>query len=325
MRNCAQQLSGRLCTGAWSLSWAPAAPGNSAPCRSQQTLCYCAALNVAVVFGGYSTQEGHLNDLWVLDMTSDELRKPKDTGSFPTARRGHCAEVIGQHMWVFGGASHGSMLADTYKLCLKTWRWTLVGAVGEAPSARRAAASSVVDDRWLVIGGGFDGAHCLGDVHVLDTLSGIWAPLELAAGSNTNVPAPRALHSMCTTAQGVLVYGGASQGTVLASAYLLHNKAMAGGAQLQLAHERCHSALVRTECKLSESRIACELAASSANEADSDKQVCACGAGKICLSQADAVCNTHCLMPRVRALSEACTLELKAVCCCRQLRRRCRR
>ena len=111
------------------MQWQQVASGNAAASRTQHSTCYHASSDVVLLVGGYSTAQGHLNDMWALDVGNAQMWKPADHGEMPGPRRGHVAEVVGDTMWVFGGASQSGTLGDLYKLNISTWHWVQVRAV----------------------------------------------------------------------------------------------------------------------------------------------------------------------------------------------------
>ena len=128
-----------------------------------------------------------------------------------------------------------------------------VDTVGHIPSARRAAASTVCGDRWLVVHGGFDGSRCLSDAFVLDTQALVWRKLELDGnGSSATQLGPRALHSMCPFSHGLMVYGGACSNSVLNSCSLLHNSSMTKGQRLAFESHVIAGKLAALERQLAE-------------------------------------------------------------------------
>lgn len=83
----------------WRLEWRQVRHACAARARSQHTLVYDPARNVAVMFGGYSSGHGHLNDVVLVDLVSHEVWQPHVDGPTPPARRSHVAQVIGDEMW----------------------------------------------------------------------------------------------------------------------------------------------------------------------------------------------------------------------------------
>lgn len=85
----------------------------------------------------------------------------------------------------------------------------------------------------MVIHGGFDGIKCLCDTAVLDTSNMSWTALRLEEGCTPlSRPGPRALHSLSIFEHGLWIFGGASNNTILHSAYLIYNAAVRSGMQV---------------------------------------------------------------------------------------------
>lgn len=148
--------------------------------------------------------------------------------------------------------------------------------VGHVPSPRRAAASCVVEDRWLVIHGGFDGSKCLGDTHMFDPVSCTWTAIVCegyTATSSAVLPVPRALHTLVLIGHGLLAYGGACSERVLSSALMLHNRALTAGVLLSLQDEAQQHGYNQLECKLAQAQEAFERADQVAGRALVEKQV----------------------------------------------------
>lgn len=139
-----------------------------------------------------------------------------------------------------------------------------ISVTGVCPSSRRAAASTVVANRWIVIHGGFDGTKCLCDTYVLDTHEMSWKILKLEKGcKSTSQTGPRALHTISSLAHGLFIFGGASNNRILKSSYLLFNSAVRNGiktAKMLLASQAEAAAL-------QESVITAELEASMLKDA----------------------------------------------------------
>jgi Galactose oxidase, central domain len=110
----------------YQMKWTPLQAPCAACARSQHTATYHAASDSVIIFGGYSSKEGHLGDVIVIDAGRGESWQPGDSGQLPAARRGHVAAIIGDQMIVFGGATPDGMLQDTICLNLTTWVWELV-------------------------------------------------------------------------------------------------------------------------------------------------------------------------------------------------------
>jgi len=63
------------------------------------------------VFGGISKQQKNLNDMWMLEASSEETfrwKKLEMTGTIPDPRHGHSAVTINTNIIYFGGRGNGS-------------------------------------------------------------------------------------------------------------------------------------------------------------------------------------------------------------------------
>lgn len=98
--------------------------------RCQHSVSYYAARDCAIIFGGYNVRKKHLSDVWVMDLPTQSLWQASDHGELPKARRGQVAHVIGEYLWVFGGACDSGVLGDVTRLCLSTWAWQKVSIRG---------------------------------------------------------------------------------------------------------------------------------------------------------------------------------------------------
>jgi Galactose oxidase, central domain len=132
-----------------------------------------------------------------------------------------------------------------------------VPVTGTIPTARRGAASCVVDDRFLLVHGGFNGSRCLDDLYALDTMSSSWSKVHVDCNA-TQQPGPRALHAMCTIANGqsIILHGGACSKTVLSSLTVLHNPALTEGLTLGLEREQLAHQVASLQTRLKQAEVA---------------------------------------------------------------------
>jgi hypothetical protein len=99
--------------------------------------------------------------------------------------------------------------------------------------------------------GGFDGAQCLSDAFVLDTHTLVWSRIDLD-GECTLVGRTVALHTMCSFAHGLLMYGGACNNAVLNSCTILHNCSLTQGHKLAFSSQSAVAITCAIERKLAE-------------------------------------------------------------------------
>eukprot|EP00771_Trimastix_marina_P000326 gnl/Trimastix_PCT/1346.p1 GENE.gnl/Trimastix_PCT/1346~~gnl/Trimastix_PCT/1346.p1 ORF type:complete len:617 (-),score=34.01 gnl/Trimastix_PCT/1346:61-1644(-) len=98
-----------------------------------------------IVFGGTNGVRC-TSDLWVFDFTTRQWTLVPTSGDSPSPRCGHCAEVVGHEMFVYGGSAHpnahAAFLRDIWALDLLTFRWR---ALGHAMHATASSASAFTD------------------------------------------------------------------------------------------------------------------------------------------------------------------------------------
>ena len=112
-------------------------------------------------------------------------------GDAPTGRFNAAVDVIGRHMFVFGGTRGGGRrehFDDLHVLDLKTGVWTAADVTGRGPSPRQLVASAVVGTQIYYVGG-FDSRSMtrFDDLYVLDTVAMEW----LKPPTSGDVPSPR--------------------------------------------------------------------------------------------------------------------------------------
>ena len=154
-----------------SCEWSQPEKQNSAvPASfSHHTACVTEDANYMVVFGGYRSCVGHLNETWLLDLHTMTWTSPDYFGVPPSPRRGHSAVIVDKRMYVFGGYNGSAHLPDLQVLHLASMTWESIKTLGESyPSARRQHAMAAVG-RHLVVYGGYNGKTYLDDMHVFDT------------------------------------------------------------------------------------------------------------------------------------------------------------
>ncbi len=76
--------------------------------------------NYMVVFGGCYLESKCFNDVYFLDLISNEWQHIQTSGSTPSPRQGHSAIMYGSNMWIYGGSSNDGFFNDFYSLNLET-------------------------------------------------------------------------------------------------------------------------------------------------------------------------------------------------------------
>jgi Galactose oxidase, central domain len=172
-----------------------------------------------VLFGGCNGRKW-LNDINVLDASTWTWSRPRVQGTTPAARSYHSAVVIGgDSIVIFGGNDSTKCFDSVHVLHRKTtctttpppsvsWEWQTPIVMGSAPRARTGHGCTVVDDRFMVIHGGWDPnaadlddptqTASFSDAFVLDTKSWTW---HIISEHETNMPGVRVGHSMSQLVQ----------------------------------------------------------------------------------------------------------------------------
>ncbi|XP_002992072.2 uncharacterized protein LOC9650264 isoform X2 [Selaginella moellendorffii] len=210
---------------------------------SQHTSCVSSDDNHMIVFGGYRSNVGHLNELWMLDLRWMDWHLPDYYRDPPAPRRGHGAVIIGTKMYVFGGYDGKTNFGDFYTLDLGTMEWNQVEHFGEAPTARRHHAMAAVGKN-LVLYGGYNGVTYLDDVYSFDTETSFWKRWKIlkssSSGRDTEIYG-RSMHAMVSMGQRFVIVGGIHEYGTLGGVVYLENGAAVDGLALQkeLTSERC--------------------------------------------------------------------------------------
>eukprot|EP00879_Flechtneria_rotunda_P015907 GHRR01016635.1.p1 GENE.GHRR01016635.1~~GHRR01016635.1.p1 ORF type:complete len:1115 (+),score=388.60 GHRR01016635.1:222-3566(+) len=224
------------CTSEWVASWQLVQARNRVPLgRCHHSICFYSRDRSLVVFGGWASRRGCLNDLWLFHLDHMEWWQPDTNDSLPSCRRSHAAALSGHQLFVHGGVdSHGIHLRDLWCLDMKTWTWQQPVTQGEAcPSPRRAHSLEVVDERYLLLHGGYAGTQqLLSDTWVYDSHTGHWLMADMQSDAS-EMPVPRALHTCTQLGSRYVVIGGQGQIGPVGGVHLLECPALQRGLQLQ--------------------------------------------------------------------------------------------
>ncbi|KAF4522219.1 hypothetical protein B566_EDAN007370 [Ephemera danica] len=133
---------------------------------------------------GGRNDDAACNILYCFDTVSKSWSRPPVHGKIPGARDGHSACVIDHCMYVFGGFEEDvdRFSQDVHKLDLRTFTWSHIITLGEAPSFRDFHTASAIGPCMYVFGGRGDEMgpyHSQSDVYCnnimfLDTRSQRW-------------------------------------------------------------------------------------------------------------------------------------------------------
>ena len=167
------------------------------------------------VFGGRTSPEKPLNDLWKFDENSNQLIEISDqiSDEKPCERFRHCAasDEIG-NFFVLGGVDpHGELLCDFWKFSESSgWK-----RLPDAPRGVRDGTMEIVGKRiFLLIGN-------LCEISVFDGKS--WGQLLVSTGNERIID--RSAHASTADSFGIFVGGGLSNiGTILRDVWYLNTE-----------------------------------------------------------------------------------------------------
>ncbi len=145
------------------------------PPMKAHTMCHIGKDNqdILLLFGGGSDQHYH-NDVFLFNTRTFRWQKVVTDGcETPKPRRGHTMVYFDNCVYVFGGGSGSVALNDTFRLCLKTFKWkrleTRRSSDGNVwnPPARGYHSATVIDSKMIVYGG-CDGSNFFNNLEILD-------------------------------------------------------------------------------------------------------------------------------------------------------------
>lgn len=197
--------------------------------RSRMAWALDARRRRMIVFGGRyrAGSSGNYtlyNDVWALDLATEQWSELSPSGTAPSARSNASAvyDADSDAFIVFGGSTSVSGLSftprnDVWALDLATNAWRRVETSGTAPSARLFHAA-VMRGRSMVIYGGGGANAFMGpfyrDAASLDLASGAWSRVTLSG--DTDALAGRISASLVATGNNddLLIVGGHDDGSL---------------------------------------------------------------------------------------------------------------
>ncbi|KAJ7527897.1 hypothetical protein O6H91_16G075100 [Diphasiastrum complanatum] len=164
------------------------------------------ASNKVIIFGGTNGFQ-KINDVHILDISTQFWYHPTVQGKPPPPRESHTATLFGyDRIVVFGGSGDGdgNYLNDVHVLDLKNMEWSRPSVKGELPSCRDSHTSVVIGEQLIVYGGDC-GDRYLGGVDILDLQTFKWSKLEISGSAQ---PGGRAGHTAVNVGNKMYVFGG---------------------------------------------------------------------------------------------------------------------
>lgn len=189
------------------------------PARSAHVMCFWEAGELLLLHGGLNSDQGPLDDVWLLPRPLDShgpcsWKRAVPRGSSPM-RAHHSAAITGDVLVVVGGQDE-SLLTQIalHLLDLPTMSWTEVGAGDGVPLAARridACAAALPHDLGVLVFGGVDDSFefCTPGVWRLAVSAGPFrrsVRWEVVDGVGGRVD-PRACCSLCTIGPSAFLYG----------------------------------------------------------------------------------------------------------------------
>lgn len=109
---------------------------------------------IAVLFGGVTSDDTYLNDVYLFRLGSLTAEKLDCSGQLPEGRERHSAALYNDKMLVFGGWSKGGVTKELFELDLKTKMWKQIKIPNDVENVYRYGHSAVVyKDAMFVFGG----------------------------------------------------------------------------------------------------------------------------------------------------------------------------
>merc|ERR1711871_275443 len=134
-----------------------------------------------IVFGGRNSDNPNgMNDVWILDLSSNGWAKQTTTGTKPAIRADCTSVVYHGQMLIFGGYGSRAFHPDTWALDLSTYAWTKLstkllyadGSTNRNGMPRLVSATAIVSSGKMVVYGGQNNYR--GSVYALDLSTYEW-------------------------------------------------------------------------------------------------------------------------------------------------------
>ena len=206
-------------THAWSL---PSLEGTAPVARVGHSGTAVGSTKV-YYFGGYGIRHGYSNDTFILDTALLSWSRPYINGAPPTPRVGHSAVVLGNLVYVYGGAAHEHIYRDLHVLDTNSMSWVEPPTSGLPPGPLFGHSAQTVGQCLFLFGGcrevvrhgtyaSLHGrTHASSKLHVLDTATMTWSKPDIAG----NTPLPRYRHATAMHGSLMFMFGGLGGGADL--------------------------------------------------------------------------------------------------------------
>jgi N-acetylneuraminic acid mutarotase len=176
-------------------TWSEIVVSGPTPTPRETRAIYDPVRDRVVIFGGFGTTTGHLNQTWALELSGvPSWHQLFTSGPTPEARRGQAVvyDADLDRMILIGGYNNYAFFADVWALDLASATWSPLPQDGEIPSGRFGHTATLDPvRREIVLFGGWNGVF-LNDTHVFELASQTWSPIANSAP----IPDPRDFHTM---------------------------------------------------------------------------------------------------------------------------------
>ncbi|OMJ94599.1 hypothetical protein SteCoe_2248 [Stentor coeruleus] len=172
---------------------------------------YAMALVGSTVYLALGRNEtNYYNSLYSLNL-EDPLYNKKTISQnydFPTGRKNHCAMVITDYLWIFGGQSEdGEFFNDIWEFSFTNLWWTRKNANGDIPEPRELFGCALIMGVNIYIFGGRNNDKIYNDGFYYQTNVNLWVTL----GSLNFSPSPR--YDLCAVyyQYNIFIVGGTDE------------------------------------------------------------------------------------------------------------------
>ena len=122
----------------------------------------------------------------------------------PLARECHSIHTYGTNLLLFGGNNDRLRMDDVHILNTITMQWSRIPPMGDIPIKRSAHSSTLVDNRYMYVFGGWDGSAELGDLSIYDIYTQKWTKPKCLGIA----PVPRHFHNTIVVGRKLFIFGG---------------------------------------------------------------------------------------------------------------------
>ncbi|KAK2952184.1 putative Tip elongation aberrant protein 1 [Blattamonas nauphoetae] len=170
------------------------------------------------IFGGYCPGSPIFNDLYEFNTLSSKWTQilpandPQDKENLPARVYSHSACIIGDDMYIFGGATteqivqydDRGIIGDLFKFHIPSRTWTKIPALGDHPCSRFMHTAVVHNGNMIIFGG--QSLIKLNDLWEYNPQANRWRSLSTIG----TIPAPRSGHVSVLVGNKMYIQGGTS-------------------------------------------------------------------------------------------------------------------